>query len=167
VNIFITGRPGSGKSTALKEVVGALKAKRRRIGGILTPEMRGEDGKRAGFLVVDIASGRSGWLARAEPGSPSVGRYRVLVEEFEEVAIPAIERAVGESDVIVIDEIGRMEWLSGRFRQAVARALESGKPVIAVVGEKLAGEFRGKGEVVEVRRGEPIPSILQEIVSAV
>jgi len=89
------------------------------------------------------------------------------VEEFEEVAIPAIERAIGESDVIVIDEIGRMEWLSGRFRQAVARALESGKPVIAVVGEKLAGEFRGKGEVVEVRRGEPIPSILQEIVSAV
>ncbi|MEM3030383.1 MAG: NTPase [Candidatus Micrarchaeia archaeon] len=167
MNVFITGKPGSGKSTLLKQATDALKAERKKIGGILTPEVRDERGERTGFLVVDAASGRSGWLAKAEPGEPRVGKYRVMVEEFEGVAIPAIEEAIREKDVITIDEIGRMEWFSEKFREAVARALESGKPVLAVVGEKLVGAFKGKGKVVEVKRGEASPSTLREILSAV
>ncbi|MEM4389557.1 MAG: NTPase [Candidatus Micrarchaeia archaeon] len=167
MNVFITGRPGSGKSTLLQQASAALKMKRKRIGGILTPEMRDEKGERTGFIVVDIASGQSGWLAKAEPGEPRVGKYRVMVEEFERVAIPALEKAIREKDVIVIDEIGKMEWLSERFRDAVAKALTSGKPVLAVIGEKLVEEFRGKGKLIEVRRGEASPATIQEILSAI
>lgn len=45
-----------------------------------------------------------------------------------------------------LDEIGKMECLSGAFTDAVARLLDSACPVIATVAQ------RGKGFIAEVKR---------------
>jgi nucleoside-triphosphatase len=66
-------------------------------------------------------------------GGPRVSRYGVNAAAMDDVATPAIERAIADARLIVIDEIGKMELLSNRFRQAVLAALECGKPVLATI----------------------------------
>jgi len=52
---------------------------------------------------------------------------------IDEVGAPAIERATARAALVVIDEIGKMELFSNRFRQAVLSALESGKIVLGSI----------------------------------
>ena len=61
-----------------------------------------------------------------------VGRYGVNLEEFERLALPELARR--DVDLIVIDEIGKMECASARFRRAVEDALDSPVSVLATVG---------------------------------
>jgi nucleoside-triphosphatase len=62
-----------------------------------------------------------------------VGRYRVDVSAFEQIGVKGLEDAVMTSDVILVDEIGKMELFSRRFREVVLSALDVAKPVIATV----------------------------------
>ena len=127
--LLITGRPGSGKTTLVAEAAAAVG---RRAGGFYTREIRTE-GRRVGFEVVTL-DGRRGRLAHAGVKGPyRVGRYGVDLESFEAVGVDALERAVREKDLILIDEVGKMELLSDPFRRAVEAAVNSGKPVLAAV----------------------------------
>ncbi|NIL95684.1 MAG: NTPase, partial [Planctomycetales bacterium] len=55
------------------------------------------------------------------------------VRVMDELGTDAVNRAIRSADLIVIDEIGPMEILSERFRQAVMEALESPKPLIGTL----------------------------------
>jgi len=61
-NILLTGPPGVGKTTILEEIKNRIKEKEYSIGGIYCPEIR-ENGRRTGFNIIDISSGRKGILA--------------------------------------------------------------------------------------------------------
>lgn len=129
-NHFLVGRPGIGKTTLLRRVAQRLGAVR--VGGFFTQEVR-EAGGRVGFRV-ETFSGLSGILAHtSRREGPQVGKYRVDVVAFERVGVGGLENAVDEADVILIDEIGKMELHSERFRKAVLSALDSAKPVLATV----------------------------------
>ncbi|MEM0007774.1 MAG: NTPase [Candidatus Bathyarchaeia archaeon] len=132
--LLITGSPGVGKTTLLLKVVETLRARGYSVGGMVSREVR-SCGTRVGFEILDLAdNNRRGWLAHVQQKiGPQVGKYRVNLEDLNGVGVEAILRAVRECDVIAIDEIGPMELFSENFRQAVAKALESGKLVIAVV----------------------------------
>jgi nucleoside-triphosphatase len=65
-------------------------------------------------------------------GSPRVGRYGVALEDLERVAVPLLERADGGS-IVVVDELGKMELASPRFRDAVSRVLARPLPLVATV----------------------------------
>ena len=52
---------------------------------------------------------------------------------MDRVAVAALRQALKESDLIVIDEIGKMELLSSRFREAVTQAINSGKKVLGTI----------------------------------
>jgi nucleoside-triphosphatase len=131
--LLLTGNPGVGKTTVLTKAVETLKEKGFSVGGMISREVR-EGGTRVGFEILDLDSGRRGWLAHVNQQSgPQVGRYRVNMEDLNAVGAKAIADAVENCDVIAIDEIGPMELFSEKFKEATRKALESHKPVLAVV----------------------------------
>jgi nucleoside-triphosphatase len=62
-----------------------------------------------------------------------VGKYGIDVEGLEGVGVAALTEAPEEQDLLVIDEIGKMELLSPRFREAVREALEGGRRVLGTI----------------------------------
>ncbi len=126
---LVTGHPGCGKTTLIRRVVDELGVL---AGGFYTQELRTR-GRREGFGLTTL-DGQTATLASVHiAGGPRVSRYGVDPAAMDEVGAPTVERAVAEARLIVIDEIGKMELLSNRFRQAVLAALESGKPVLASI----------------------------------
>ncbi len=122
-----------GKTTVFSKAVAMLQAQGYSVGGVVSREVR-ENGVRVGFELADLAGGKRGWLANVnQKTGPQVGKYRVNLEDLENVGARAILDAVDNSDVVAIDEIGPMELFSEKFKEAATKALESGKPVIAVV----------------------------------
>jgi nucleoside-triphosphatase THEP1 len=57
----------------------------------------------------------------------------VDVESLDIVGVAALERAVREADLVVVDEIGRMELCSPRFLPALEAALASPKPILGTI----------------------------------
>lgn len=127
--LLITGAPGSGKTTVIRAVIAELPA---RAGGFVTEEIR-QGGQRVGFQVSAL-DGRVGILAHVTAvKGPRVGRYQVDVPAFEAVGVAALEAAVGQADLIVVDEIGKMELCSPRFVPALEAALHSKKPLLGTI----------------------------------
>ncbi|MBI4735951.1 MAG: NTPase [candidate division NC10 bacterium] len=127
--LLITGAPGSGKTTVIRGVIAGLPV---RAGGFVTEEIR-EGGERVGFRVSAL-DGRAGILAHVKAvRGPRVGRYQVDVAAFEDVGVAALESAIGQADLIVVDEIGKMELCSPRFIQALEAALASKKPLLGTI----------------------------------
>jgi nucleoside-triphosphatase len=126
---LLTGKPGTGKTTVIRKALSYFRA---RAGGFYTEEIR-ESYIRKGFKIITL-DGRESVLSHVDFKSKySVGKYHVSLENLENVAVPAILNAINESDIIVIDEIGKMELLSPSFRDAVLRAVNSGKKVLGTI----------------------------------
>ncbi len=140
-NLLLTGRPGSGKSTVIREVVNELSSQGVKVGGLHCPEIRGPLG-RLGFKIVELATGEEKILARVGHAGPRVSRYGVDLTNLGEMSKKALE-VLPSVDVVVIDEIGPMEVMSPVFREFVLQALESPKPVLAAVHKKTEGGFIG------------------------
>ena len=145
-NILITGLPGIGKTTLIRNIAQGLKDLR--PAGFVTGEIR-EGGIRKGFELVSLV-GKRGMLAHVDLRSSSrVGRYGVDIPGFEGflATIPLHDTAI---DLIIIDEIGKMECFSDTFTSMVRTFLDSGKAVIASVALKGSGfiqEVKGRADV--------------------
>jgi nucleoside-triphosphatase len=131
-NILITGPPGCGKSTLIIRVSSKTSCRKR---GFTTAEMRSPRGSREGFRITTL-TGAEGVLAHKHlEAGPRIGSYRVNLEDLDAFGSAELEAAMDDptTELIVIDEIARMELSSRRFREAVARALDCSKPLIATI----------------------------------
>ncbi len=153
-NLLLTGAPGSGKTTVILEALVLLKSPRR---GFTTEELRDRGGERRGFRIRTL-EGKTGLLAHASEitSGPRVGRYRVDLGAVERLCVPAV-RGAGRNELVVIDEIGKMECLSAAFCTAVREALASRSPVLGTValkGAPFIKEVRAREDVelIEVTR---------------
>jgi nucleoside-triphosphatase len=132
MKLLITGLPRSGKTTLCKRIIDSLGSEYK-VGGMLTEEIK-EGGVRKGFKLVDLARGKEGVLAHVNRGrGPRIGRYRVNLRDLEDIGEKAILHAIDACDLIVIDEVGPMELHSKRFIEAVGKAFNSDKHVMATV----------------------------------
>jgi nucleoside-triphosphatase len=103
-----------------------------RAGGFYTEEIRSR-GVRQGFNLVTL-DGQTAILAHINIHSPyRVSKYGVDIENLDKVGVPTLEKAAQECDIVVVDEIGKMELFSDRFREAVQSIISSGKKVIGTI----------------------------------
>lgn len=152
MRFFISGLPASGKSTLVSKVIDFLRKNDIRIGGIVTPEVR-DRGRRIGFKVVDLMTLKESIFASINyKSNHRVGKYFVDVDLFENIAIPALEKAETESDIVVIDEIGKMELFSKKFEETVKRVLNGSKPILAVVHRNYLEEYKRYGKIYWLER---------------
>lgn len=128
MKVCLTGRPGVGKTTVILRVLKGFKG---RAGGFITLEVR-EGKQRVGFKVMDL-QGKEALMAHLAFPGPKVGKYGVKVEAFEKVALPALQGAIEGADLIVVDEIGKMELLSEGFRTLIHEALRADKPLLGTL----------------------------------
>ena len=127
--LLLTGKPGTGKTALIKE---ALARTGIRAGGFYTEEIR-TGGVREGFRIVTL-DGQEAVLAHVNASGPhQVSKYKIDTSVLDEVGVSALERALQRSDLIVIDEIGKMELLSPKFQDALTKAINSGKRVLDTI----------------------------------
>jgi len=130
-NILITGPPRCGKSTLIEKVVSSIE---RPVTGFFTREIR-ERGERVGFSI-NTLDGREGILAHQNINSQfNVGKYAVNLKDIDSIAVPPMIPAT-EEEIIVIDEIGKMECFSHLFRETVLRALDLPNWTIGSIAQK-------------------------------
>ncbi|MFX0021402.1 MAG: NTPase [Candidatus Hermodarchaeota archaeon] len=137
--ILITGPPRCGKSTLVSKLIKYYTFEKNYIiYGFLTPEVR-EGGNRIGFDIVDIFSGDISQLARVGSFNSKhhVGKYSVFVENLNEFIKQKLDLEVKTPDLIIIDEIGKMELFSTKFQDVIKMVFISDLPVIATIGLRL------------------------------
>ena len=170
-NLLLTGVPGVGKTTAIRKTLRLLRDVK--IGGFLTEAIE-QEGRRTGFALIDLA-GPKGILAsvRLRVG-PRVGRYTVNVADLQRIGVPALLSALDSADLIVCDEIGRMELYCPEFRQAITRCLDSPKPVLGTIQARqneFLDEVRARADVevvtVTVANRAELPASLAERLRSV
>lgn len=141
-NMLITGLPGAGKTTLIRKIAEELKVCR--PVGFYTLEIR-EGGVRKGFELVSLDD-RRGLLSHVNIKSPyRVGRYRVDIKGFEDF-IDSTSFFDTKSGIIIIDEIGKMECMSEKFKTLLKEILDSEKTVIATIA------LRGGGFIEEIKK---------------
>lgn len=125
----MTGLPGVGKTTVIRQTLNFIKNV---AGGFYTEEIRSPTG-RLGFKIVAL-DGMEGVLAHVDyRGFSRVGKYGVNLKVLESIGVKAILNALNCKEVVVIDEIGKMELLSSEFREAVKKVVFSEKKLLATI----------------------------------
>jgi nucleoside-triphosphatase len=131
-NILITGYPGVGKTTLIIKLAESLRASS--PVGFYTEEIR-ERGIRKGFSLADF-TGRRMVLSHVDIKSRDrVSKYGVDIPGFESF-LDQLNLVDSSTPLIIIDEIGKMECLSQKFRGLIVDLLESPKRLLATIAMK-------------------------------
>jgi dTMP kinase len=141
---FILGAPGVGKTTLVEYLFDFLKNNLSsfNFSGFLTTEIR-EGAERKGFKIKVLNSDTESILAirkdlidpKEIKDKPFVGKYVVKIENLEKVVENLEKESEKENVIFIIDEIGKMEIFSLKFRKFIEKLLISPVYLLATVGK--------------------------------
>ena len=144
-NILVTGPPRSGKSTLIEKVVQRIS---RPATGFFTQELR-DKGRRVGFSITTL-EGKTGVLAHQSIRSTfRVGKYGVNLEDLDQIAVPSMLPST-LNQIVVVDEIGKMECFSRLFKETLIKVLSSDNLVIgsvAIKGDRFIQSIKKRDDV--------------------
>jgi len=125
-----------GKTTLVQKIIAQMRPVK--TAGFYTAEIR-SGGTRLGFELLGL-NGKRRTLAHVDIDSPHrVGRYGVDTAGFDEF-LETLDLLNPDVELVVMDEIGKMELFSNRFRILIRDALNSDKQVLATIALK-GGDF--------------------------
>lgn len=140
--IGITGLPNVGKTSTLIKIVKKLESEDFTVAGMITRPID-EGGKRVGVMVQDWRTGEEEVFSRLDFDTKQKvetdeGVYHVKTEILEKIGVNALNVALTdpEVDILIIDEVGKMEMHSEEFCDTVKQALDSDKPVLMTLHKK-------------------------------
>lgn len=125
MKILLTGEPGTGKTTLLKEVLETLKSYRS-WKGIITEELK-TNGIRSGFQAIN-SENISYLIAHISliESNHTVGKYKINLDAIDNFITDEIQTFQNQfpfienpKPILVIDEIGKMQMLSESFNQTI------------------------------------------------
>ena len=162
-NIFLTGAPSSGKTTVIKRIIERLDYP---ANGFYTEEER-IDGRRVGFLMKTL-DGKKGYLAHQDIASEfRIRRYGVSIKNIESIAVPSIRPV--DRNIVVLDEIGKMECFSEDFKRAAVRALDAPNVVIGTItfgGDQFITGIKNRADLKIIEVTEDNRDLLPELIGA-
>ncbi len=136
VKIGLSGLPGVGKTTTLIRTVQMLEEEGYKVGGMITEELK-EGNRRVGFYVMDWTTKNKEIFAHKDFESRyKVGPYGINVDVLDRVGVKALEDAINTADIIIVDEVGKMEVVSKRFVSVVREILDMDKHMIITLHKK-------------------------------
>jgi len=131
--IIVTGERGVGKSTYCQHKVGKARHDGRKVAGLLSiAQIR--QGVKVGIEIEDLSSGERRVLASISPGSfhgPTLGPWFFDGQAIE-WANQILERA-SPCDLLVVDELGVMEFVQEQGFLAAFHLLDGGKYQLAMI----------------------------------
>lgn len=137
LKIGLTGLPGAGKTTALLRIIEKLKEDEDlKIGGMVNEPIV-KDRRVIGFTTRDLITGDIATFGSTKFESKfKVGNIGFDFSELDRVGVEAIKRAGETCDVVVIDEVGKMEVESPKFVETVKEVVDIEKPMIITLHKK-------------------------------
>jgi nucleoside-triphosphatase len=152
VNLLVTGPPRSGKSTLIEKTISQIAAP---ATGFFTEEIR-ERGRRVGFSITTL-DGKTGVLAHREIRSRfRVGPYGVNLQAMDQVAVPSMQPSA-PGQLVIVDEIGKMECFSPLFKQTLVEVLDSEHQLIgsiAIKGNNFIQNIKKRDDVLLIAISE-------------
>ena len=171
-NYLITGYPGIGKTTMIEKISRSFM--QHSPVGFFTREIRQGD-IRTGFELISL-DGKKMLLSHVNIDSPhKVGKYKVDVMAFEKY-LESIRFTENQENLVIIDEIGKMECMSEQFMILINTLLESDDIVliatVALRGGDLISQIKKRDdvkiyEITLKNRVELLPKIVQDIKKTV
>lgn len=164
-NLLLTGPPRVGKTTLIQRLLEQHPVVR--ASGFYTVELR-EGGHRVGFEAITLQGQRHVLSHVAIRSRWRVGRYGVDVPGFEQAIVPHIDplRLAGVQ-LLVVDEIGKMECFSALFREVIVKALDAPLPLVGTIALRGSPFIEGLKERPDVRLLRVTPQnrvrLLQEL----
>ncbi len=144
MRIFITGNPGVGKTTILKRVNEFCKKNNISTCGFITEEVR-EEKYRVGFDLLTLKTYEKFNFASIYKITPyKFGKYYLDIEKFDKVLDDIF---CSKADIYILDEIGKMEFFSNKFKNKIYEFLESNKNIIASLHRDFVSEFKNYGKI--------------------
>jgi nucleoside-triphosphatase len=154
-----------GKTTLVQKILDQMRSVR--MSGFYTAEIRSK-GSRLGFELHGL-NGKRRILAHVDiDNRHRVGKYGVDTVGFEQF-LETLDLLNPDLELIVIDEIGKMELFSNRFRSLVCNALNADKQILASIplkGNEFIREIKQRSDVrlFEVPHGnrDCLPEVIVE-----
>ena len=135
-NIFLTGKKRSGKSTLINNILKELNIN---YSGYRTlPYYIKDEGR--GFYI----NGYVDCVGNYSPISIKVGEEKCIpiIDTFEIIGTSILEKSIEDknSELILLDEIGRLETKAEAFKAGIIKVLDSRKIVLGVL-QKVDNDF--------------------------
>lgn len=158
MNILVTGKSGTGKTTLCSKLVDSLKKDNITCGGVLCP----------GNYAIDLITNEKRLFLDKEGIKPHKYSKVFINEKGLDFAIKAVKNAINKCNFIVVDEYGFLEFRNKGLAEVAENSLHSGKNTLIIVREGLKDDFLKKYsdfkfEVFDISKGEDLLKIRESI----
>jgi len=147
MKLFLTGLPGTGKTTLVQGLIPLIK----QAFWVTCREVRSEDGQRVGFKA-ETSTGLKGLLSHKQDieSTATIGDYKVDLAAIDRLLSEPIKEQARAGKFLIIDEIGRMQMLSPTFAEAIREVCIADTEFIATIryGDEWTREFTERPDVI-------------------
>ena len=136
--ILLVGGIEAGKTATGLQLLSLLRQSGIHVGGFLAPRVL-EGDETVGYSLIDLASNTTHPFAGLGPDGVPAGRF-FLSEEGLALADRAVTSALGQTPVVFIDEVGKLELRGEGHAASVRRVLASDALPVLLVRDELTDE---------------------------
>ena len=142
VKVAISGQPGTGKTKTVLRIAKMVEEKFN-IGGFTTHPIE-EEGEIVGYNLKNFItqeeelSASVRWDVKPKvPGrNPESTPLGIRLDAVNRIATASVQKAIEESDLILVDEVGKLVSESKEFSAVLKEALKCGKPMLITMHKR-------------------------------